>query len=396
MAKQTNIVTKASEFVSNLFKELLPKYMAYHTYRHTEMVAETARKIGKGMKLGEEGIEVVALASWFLDAGYTKTYLGYEEESVRIVTEFLEKEDFPEEKIDLVAGCIRSSKLSQQPRNLLEEIVRDADLFDMGRKSFLEKRELLHFEQEKALGVIYNEREWAQQTLDLLKGHKYFTRFAQEAFGEQHAENIRTLDKKLRRSITPKEEASLPKIGIERKDAHSEPATETIFKILSHTLMMNSSMADHKAQTMIWSNAIIVAGIVGLALRNHENFPQSIAIPAFLLLGVSVLTIFFAVLAVRPKISVGITSSQQIKEKTSDPLFFGNFYKMSYDEFDCGIKEMMNDKDCLYSSITHGSYLNAKAISKKYRYLNLSYSIFMYGLCLTVLTFLVFYLLMTR
>ena len=400
MAKQTDTLAKASEFIFNLFKEHLPEYLVYHTYKHSEMVGETARKIGKAMKLGEDGIEVVTLAGLFHDTGYTEMYRGHEEVSVRIATEFLEAENYPEEKIELIAGCIRATKVPQQPKNLLEEIIVDADLSGLGKKSFFQNSELLHIELEKALGVTFSEQEWAQQNLDLLTGHKYFTHFAQDAFGEQHTENIRTLYKKLRRPVTAKEEAALAKIEIERqklarsaeKDALPERGTETMFKILSHNLMTISSLADHKAQTMIRSNAVIIAGVVSLVLRHLDELPQSVAIPMFMLLGVSVLTIFFSVLATRPKISVGITSREQITNRTSNLLFFGNFYKMSYNDFDWGIKEMMSDKDFLYSSLTQDSYFHARSVGKKYLYLNLSYSIFMYGLCITALTFFIFYL----
>src|SRR5437879_3195121 len=125
MPEQTDIITKASDFVFDLFKARLPEHLVYHTYGHTQMVAETARKIGKGMRLGEEGIEVVMLAGWFHDTGYTELYRGHEEISIRIARYFLERNNYPEEKIELIAGCIAATRIPQQPQNLLEEIVAD-------------------------------------------------------------------------------------------------------------------------------------------------------------------------------------------------------------------------------------------------------------------------------
>ncbi len=400
MGKQTDIVTKASDFVFQLFKEQLPEYIVFHTYSHTETVVDTARKIGKATSLDDDAMEIAMLACLFHATGYTKNYGNAEAESIGIVTGFLKQVEYPEKNTASIAGCIRAMNSSDHPKGLLEEIVCDANLSYLGKKSFFEKSALLRVELEKASGEIHSDQEWDQKDFDLLTGYKYFTRYAENEFGKQHAENIRSLYKKLRRTLTPKEEAAVAKSEIERqklarsaeKDALPERGTETMFKILARSLMTDSSMADHKAQTMIRSNAVIITGVVGLAFRNLENLPQSIAIPMFMLLGVSILTIFFAVFATRPKISSGITTHQEIKDKTSNLLFFGNFFKMSYADYDWGIKEMMNDKDYLYGSIIRDSYFHAKSVGRKYRYLNLSYSIFMYGLCIVALAFLIFYI----
>lgn len=400
MAKK-EIIKQSSEYIFDLFKQRLPEYLVYHTYGHTEMVAETARKIGKGMKLGEEGLEVVTLAGWFHDAGYTEVYNGHEEISVRIATDFLNRQEYPPEKIELVVGCIRATKIPQKPRNLLEEVVADADLSGLGRKSFFQNSELLHVEWEKAFAVTYADQDWAQKNLDLLTGHKYFTRYAQEAFSEQQTENILTLSKKLHKSVSPKEEVALEKIEVEReklaraaeKDARPERGIETMFKIFSHNLMSASTMADHKSQTLIRSNAVIIAGVAGLVLRKLIQTPDSrMAIPIFILLAVSVLTIFFSVLATRPQISAGFTHREDIENKKSNLLFFGNFHNMPYLDFNWGIKEMMNDKDFLYDSLIQDCYFHGQSVAKKYRYLYISYSIFMYGISLAIAAFLILYI----
>jgi len=396
MPKPNDIVTKVSEFIFELFQEHLPEHLVYHTYNHTESVAETARKIGKGMKLGEEGIEIVTLAAWFHDTGYTEIHRGHEEVSVRIATEYLEKEHYPEEKIELIAGCIRATKIPQKPKNLLEEIVADADLSGLGRKSFFEKSELLHSELENALEVTYTGKEWTQQNIELLTGHKYFTRYGQDAFGGGQAENIRSLHKKLRKLNSPKRDDAYAEIESQllaraaEKDTSPDLGTDTMFRILSQNLSTSSSSADHQARTLILLNAVIIAGVVGFVFRSSGDLSLSVEIPMFMLLGVGTLTIFFSILAVRPKIFGGMTSLEQIEDRNSNLLFFGNFYNMSYDDFDWGIRKMMNDKEFLYSSILQDAYFRARSVVKKYRYLRLSYSIFMYGLCLSALAYFFF------
>ena len=51
--------------------------------------------------------------------------------------------------------------------------------------------------------------------------------------------------------------------------------------------------------------------------------------------------------------------------------------------------QMLNDKDYLYSSIVKDNYFLGVVLAKKYRFLRIAYNIFMYGLVLIVLAFIV-------
>jgi predicted metal-dependent HD superfamily phosphohydrolase len=305
MPTQTDIVTLASEFVSRLFQERLPDYLVYHRFEHTETVAGTACKIGKGMKLGEEGMEVVMLAAWFHDTGYTEKYRGHEEISVRIATEFLKDQHYSEEKIRLVSGCIMATKIPQQPHNILEEIVADADLAGLGRKSFFKQSELLHHEWETAFNTKYSEEEWARQNLDLLREHRYFTSFASKKYREKKTENILSISKKIHLlNSTVQEMAADPN---EYPDFPSnDEARDYLFQTEAAIGIKPDSFSvkqpeSRKAQIMVTANAIIIgAGILALVfVRLSEISIIAIVIPPLLLLGVSILSITFSLLGLR-------------------------------------------------------------------------------------------------
>ena len=347
MPKQSHIVTKASEFISRLFSERLPEYLVYHTYEHSAMVAETARKIGKGMQLGEEGLEVVMLAAFFHDTGYTEIYRGHEEVSIRIATEFLEQEEYPEQKIKLITGCIRATKIPQQPKNLLEEIVADADLSGLGRKSFFKTSEMLHIEWEKALGMNYTDEEWTQQNLELLAGHRFFTNFAKQIYSEQLAENIRITYKKLRKLAS-----SARALAIAESDEYTDGEAKGIFSV-GNTIpeesiapvTLNSNSAD-KPEMMIFTSAVILGiGILILViLRLNGVSDRILEIPLMVLFVVSILTIVFSLLSMRRASSNFIAGEDQ---------------------------------------------------NKKYRYLHLSYNFFLFGVPLSIAAFVVLFLLRT-
>jgi len=65
---------------------------------------------------------------------------------------------------------------------------------------------------------------------------------------------------------------------------------------------------------------------------------------------------------------------------------------MDIKDFHWGMMEMIKDSDFLYSTMTRDLYYLGVVLAKKYRYLSICYSIFMYGLIFAVIGFAVAYL----
>ena len=92
-------------------------------------------------------------------------------------------------------------------------------------------------------------------------------------------------------------------------------------------------------------------------------------------------------LATRPNIPTGKFTNQEIDTKKVNLLFFGNFYKMGLDEYMEGMLKMMDDYDFLYRSLIRDIYHQGVVLGKKYQLLRMSYSVFMFGLVISVLAF---------
>ncbi|NJL74140.1 MAG: hypothetical protein HC892_02955, partial [Saprospiraceae bacterium] len=90
-----------------------------------------------------------------------------------------------------------------------------------------------------------------------------------------------------------------------------------------------------------------------------------------------------------PKSDRGKFTREDIKNKRSNLMFFGNYYNMSLEDFHWGMIEMIRDTDFLYSSMTRDLYFLGKVLALKYKYLSICYNIFMYGLIVAVLAFAV-------
>jgi len=85
--------------------------------------------------------------------------------------------------------------------------------------------------------------------------------------------------------------------------------------------------------------------------------------------------------------SSGTFSKADLDEKTVNLLFFGNFYKMSLSEYANGMLIMNGWTGISCTEPDRDVYFQGIALGKKYRWLRLSYNVFMYGLILSVLAF---------
>jgi predicted metal-dependent HD superfamily phosphohydrolase len=190
-------VGKATAYVEVLFRAKKPDWVRFHTFRHARAVAEASQEIGAACLLSEEDMEVVTLAAWFHDTGYLEGIDGHEERSVQIASAFLRDNDYPEEKITQIAGCIRATHLPQNPKNLLEQVLCDADIAHLASKDFFEVTELIRSEIEHRMRLKLTEEEWLTMNTDFVAGHQYHTDCARSKYADQHAANVKALKKRL-------------------------------------------------------------------------------------------------------------------------------------------------------------------------------------------------------
>lgn len=170
------------------------------------------------------------------------------------------------------------------------------------------------------------------------------------------------------------------------KDKDAGRGIETMFRTSLRNHIQLSQIADNKANIMLTINGGILAFALGsLFPRFGEN--SLLVLPTCILASVCVTALVFAVISTIPKVTRGIYSREEIRDKKANLLFFGNFYKMTLEDFEWGINEIIKDKEFLYSSMIRDFYNLGKVLSVKYKYLRVSYLIFMIGLIVSVTAF---------
>ncbi|MGY6650118.1 Pycsar system effector family protein [Wenyingzhuangia sp. IMCC45574] len=394
------IVESAELYVVNYLKHNLPTGTLYHGISHTQDVVDAAKTLIKEEKISEEEAECVILAAWFHDIGYTQGGKGHEEVSVQEAISFLKDYGYAQEKIECVVGCIRATEMPQDPQNKMEKIMCDADLFHVATTSFEPSSKLLRAEWELLEGKTLTDVEWYQCNSEFLRAHKFFTDFAFRHWSGMKASNLASNEKKLKNAIQKEDEALLkrqkksskkPKEATKKED--SGKTIETMYRVTLKNHIKLSDIADTKANILLSVNAIILS----LALSNL--FPKLdkadnyyLILPTIIFLITAVVSIIFAVLSTRPKVTSGTFTQQDIDDKKVNLLFFGNFHKMPLEAFDKGMFTLMEDKEYLYKSLNKDLYFLGLVLAKKYKLLRLTYTVFMIGIIISVVSFgLAFY-----
>lgn len=177
-----------------------------------------------------------------------------------------------------------------------------------------------------------------------------------------------------------------------KKNKEEKPvrAIDTLFRITLNNHTSLSGIADSKANILLSVNAIIISIALSTLIPKLDNPSNAhLMIPTFIMLMSSVVTIIFAILSTRPKVTKGVFTRQDIENQKVNLLFFGNFYKMPLEEYQWAMNEMMKDKDYLYNSMIKDLYFLGVVLEKKYRLLRIAYNFFMVGIVLSVISFVV-------
>ncbi len=395
-----HLLEKVQDYVLKYYSKHHAADLVYHNLQHTEDVVKAATKIANHYQLSDHDTFIVLAAAWFHDLGHLTTENEHEEEGVKLASAFFLSHDLIDKDIQLIAGCIRSTKMPQSPVTLLEQVVCDADLFKLGTEDFFKKDKLVLKEYNSLHHTELSKLEWRKKTIEFLEKQNYHTDYARALLNGTKAENLGKLkekaDKGTQKAINTNKEGTMdtlvPELETNKKPKKNkdtpDKGIETMFRISSSNHQRLSDMADKKAHIMITVNSIILSAIISLVLRRLNEYGYLI-IPSFILLTISLLAMTFSILSTRPSIPNGTFSKADVDDRKVNLLFFGNFYKMKLEDFNDGMEKMMEDKKFLYGSLIKDLYAQGVVLGRKYHLLRIAYNIFMFGLIIAVVAFIV-------
>jgi uncharacterized protein len=165
---------KIEENILNYLKNSLNENLYYHGIHHTLEVMENAIEIAQAENLSEEETLLLKIAVLYHDSGLVDSYTGHEEAGCVKVKKFLPEFLVSERDIETICGMIMATKIPQQPKNLLEKILADADLKYLGTNKFEDIGNTL-FKELKIYANIISEKQWFEIQKSFLEKHRFHT-----------------------------------------------------------------------------------------------------------------------------------------------------------------------------------------------------------------------------
>lgn len=394
MSTYNALLIDTESYVKGLFKQHNQANLVFHNQAHTESVVQHVQEIASHYQLPDKELLELSIAAWFHDTGHlVSDPAGHEEKSVALMTEFMKDRTDDEELINNITTLIRITKFPPSPQSLPEMIICDADTYHFGLEDFKQtnkamKKELLLRNMNTLV------MDWERNSLQLLEKHQFYTAYCIDLLQKGKEKNIRRLNKKVNKlegqnvSNTLLQPADEKDESNKRKNSFMARGIQTMLRLTSENHVELSNMADGKASILISVNAIIISVILSVLIRRIE-VDTHLTIPTFIFLASSLTTIIIAIMATRPKVSQGNFSREDILNKSTNLLFFGNFYKTKVKEYQWAMNTMMRDPDYLYGSIIMDIHQLGIVLARKYKLVRLAYTVFMIGLFISVLAFMI-------
>jgi predicted metal-dependent HD superfamily phosphohydrolase len=393
------LTDKMAKHVAEYYEKHPHPELVYHNLDHTRYVVKAALKIAEYYQLNNEDLFILNAAAWFHDTGYLVNQQDHESSGAKLAEEYLEKNDVDTRVTDKVVATIMATVMPQNPVTLLEQIMCDADLYHLSKKTFMEKSEELRKEMEALNHKEITKELWWPGTIAFMERHHYTSDYGKRVLEPKKAENLALLKaevetnnhhtdyQQLEKDVEEDEPKKEKKDKKDKKD-RPEKGIETMFRITSSNNQRLSDMADKKAHILITVNSIILSAIISLVLRRLDENGYLI-MPTFVLLAVSLTSMTFSILATRPTIPHGTFEQRDLDDKTVNLLFFGNFYRMPIEQYKHGMEMVMDDKEFLYGSLIKDVYSQGAVLGRKYFLLRWAYNVFMFGLIVAVIAFII-------
>ena len=390
--KESTLVQNAEKEATQLLKERLPVEFVYHNINHTNRVVDAAKEIIDHSTLTDDETEILMISTWFHDVGYIDGCDDHETKSKAYASKFLKGKGIDDEQIEKVKDCIDATRVKKEPDNLMQKIIKDADSGHLASDDFEATSELLRQEWKLMDIKDYDPDEWIDINIQMLSNiHRYHTSYAKENWQPKKQLNLSELLKKKKKQEKKLEkEKQKARYKADFKNDNPERSIQTLFRTTLRNHIKLSDIADTKANILLSVNAIIISLALSNIIPKLDNpSNQHLMVPSLILVIFSVVSIIMSIMSTRPQLTQGKFTKEQVRKRDVNILFFGNFHKMSFKDYKWGIDQIISDKDYVYEALTRDLHSLGIVLARKYKLLRLTYTVFLVGILISVISFLI-------
>ncbi|MEB8328740.1 DUF5706 domain-containing protein [Flavobacteriaceae bacterium KMM 6897] len=381
-----NIIKQAKGFVLELFQDKVGNVAVFHNALRTQEIVDAVQILINEGQLKEGREETLILAAWFLNTGFTINGQEVSEHSAALAKDFLASKEYPQDGIDQVESLIVNLHSKSGPQSLEGELLHDAVSAYLSADDFMEKLESQRKEQSQWKGKEIPVVKWRNKFIKRLSTkHTYFTSYAKEEWHKGKDKNLKKLVKAKKKD---KKEFRKAEIKMKMKDQSPQRGVQTLYRVTLRNHLKLSDIADTKANILLSVNAIIISLLLANLVPVLDDPTNAyLLIPTSIFILFSIASMVLSVLATRPNVTKAEFDVDKLENEQINLLFFGNFERIPIANFIKAIKRTIEDKEAIYEMLTMDLYYLGSVLSRKYKILRWTYSIFMIGIILSVISF---------
>lgn len=408
----SSYLDKIERYSTIRLTENLSAKIVYHDISYTHRMVAAIQEICAEEKIAKDERDFLVGTGWLVNLGFTSPGILSENEglehffrksyesSIKISKEFFKEHPLDPERENKMLSLMEEVMPQNEVKTSLGQILADAITADWGHPK--SKRHIKKLYEEFLLvgAISYSKSTWYDNVLDYLRTHQFYTNYGHRVLSEGKLSLISKIEKekkdldKKASTIIKKElnirDDELKKLqkSLSSVKGRDDRGIQTLFRTTSRNHYTLNQMVDRKASIMISINAILLSLIISRTIGTIDTFCIHNS-PILIMLLTSIVSMVFAVSAITPFKTQGTFTESEIREKKGNLLYYGNFHNMDIRDFEWGMLEMLNDGNFLYSSMVRDLYFLGKTLHKKSRMIRLSLGLFILGLVLSTLLFVI-------
>ena len=191
---------KAKDYVLERLGNELSPHLTYHCLDHTkDEVVPAADRLASLEKVDEEDHLLLLTGAYYHDLGFIRQRQGHEAISIQLAEQTLPGFGYSEAHIAVIRGIIQATHLPQTPSTILEKIMADADMDDLGHENFWKRSNDLR-QEFGYFGTDFTDIEWYSYQLRLMQSHEYFTAAERQLRNAAKGQHMLELKRRLERA----------------------------------------------------------------------------------------------------------------------------------------------------------------------------------------------------
>ncbi len=161
------------------------------------------------------------------------------------------------------------------------------------------------------------------------------------------------------------------------------PQLDYLLQETRRQLIDFSNMADTKANILLSVSSVLIT--IALTRVNDPSWRLAVVVLSIFML----ITITLALLTVTPSIDISPRKKRPLNDPEFNPLFFGNYSHMSYEEYLRHMEEILNNPNTSYEVQLHEIYhVGVYLKHTKYNFVKYGYIFFFIGTISSIIIYL--------